>query len=75
MLPKDNTGKSFLAGDFRVNENFGLTAMHALWVREHNRICDEVKKNNSELNDEEIYQIARNYVIGLIQKITFYDFM
>lgn len=27
------------------------------------------------MNDQQTYQAARNYVIGLIQKITFEDFL
>lgn len=27
----------FLAGDIRVNEQTGLSAIHTIWVREHNR--------------------------------------
>ncbi len=32
----------FLAGDVRANEQIALTAMHTLFVREHNRLCDEI---------------------------------
>ena len=28
-----------------------------------------------EMTDEQIYEAARNYVVGLVQKITFDDFL
>lgn len=74
LLPKDGTG-SFVAGDGRVNENVALTAMHTLFVREHNRLCDEFAAAYPTLNDEELYQKARNYVAALIQVITYNEYL
>ena len=65
----------FVAGDVRANEQAGLTAMHTLWVREHNRVADRIAAENPELSDEEIYQQARAIVIGEIQAITFNEFL
>ncbi|MGH7127871.1 MAG: peroxidase family protein, partial [Planctomycetaceae bacterium] len=65
----------FLAGDVRVNENVALTSMHTLWVREHNRIADEIADGNPTLSDEEIYQQARSIVAGEIEAITFNEFL
>lgn len=45
--------------------------MHTIFMREHNRICDRVVTANSSLSDESVFQIARNYVIGLYQKIVY----
>jgi len=73
-LPKDQAG-GFIAGDVRVNENAALTIFHTIFVREHNRICEQVLNKNSSLNDEEVFQIARNYVIGLVQHITFDEYL
>ena len=39
----------FLAGDFRVNENVHLVAMHTLLVREHNRVADLIAQHTAEL--------------------------
>ena len=44
-------------------------------MREHNRMCDISKSINPKLNDEELYQLSRNWVIGLLQKISFEDFL
>lgn len=74
LLPKDQTG-GFVAGDFRVNENVALTVFQTLFMREHNRICDVVVAKNPTLTDEEIFQIARNYVIGLVQHITYDEYL
>lgn len=63
--------KVFVAGDVRANEQIGLTSLHILFVREHNRICDE-RLALGYRNDESNYQYARKVVGGLIQSI-FYN--
>lgn len=68
-------GDFFRAGDVRAIENAVLASYHIIFVREHNRICDVVLAANPTLNDETIFQIARNYVIGLLQKIVLKDFV
>jgi len=75
VMAGDNNGTTvtFVAGDVRAVEQPGLTALHVLFVREHNRICDELA--SSGMTDEEIYQLARKQVGGLIQKISLEDFL
>lgn len=65
----------FLAGDVRANETVALTAVHALFVREHNRLADRIKDLYPELNDEEIYQLARRIVGAEMQAITYNEFL
>ncbi len=65
----------FLAGDVRVNENAALSAMHTLWMREHNRLADEIARENRRLGDEEIYQRARSIVRAELQVITYNEFL
>ena len=70
---KDNIGnarKVLVAGDVRANEQPTLTVLHTLFVREHNRFCDKLKEWGYQ-DDEYMYQIARAYVIGLVQSITY----
>ncbi len=65
----------FLAGDVRANEQVGLTAMHVLFVREHNRLAQEIAANDPTLSGEEIYQEARRIVGALMQVITYNEFL
>jgi len=56
-------------GDIRVNEQPGLTSMHTLWVREHNRVVDELKTlhgyTETTIADRELlFQEARRIVIA-----------
>ena len=71
---RDLTGL-FVAGDPRVNEQIGLTAMHTLFVREHNRIASIIDKRDPILSGSEIYQLARKMVGAQIQAITFNEFL
>jgi hypothetical protein len=65
----------FLGGDVRANENIELTSLQTLFVREHNRIADQIAKANPRLSDEEVYQQARQTVIGEIESITVNEFL
>jgi len=57
--------KLFLpAGDGRVNEWPGLTSLHTIWVREHNRIERKLHEINRHWNGERLYQEARRIVIA-----------
>nr|XP_014344446.1 PREDICTED: peroxidasin-like protein isoform X2 [Latimeria chalumnae] len=61
----------FLAGDHRANEQLGLTAMHTLWYREHNRIATELLKLNPHWDGDTIYHEARKIVGAQMQHITY----
>lgn len=65
----------FLAGDIRANENVALTSLHTLFVREHNRLVDELKLTHPEYTAEELYQEAKMQVEAIIQVITYRDFL
>lgn len=74
LLPVGDDGM-FQAGDVRANVQTGLTSMHTLWMREHNRIASELSEQNPSLNDEQLYQAARKQVIAEIQAITFNEYV
>jgi len=65
----------FVAGDVRANENIELTALHTLFLREHNRLADEIAADHPSWDDEAIFQQARRMVIGEIQAITYNEFL
>lgn len=72
----------FAGGDVRCNEQVGLIAFHVLFLREHNRLADEIAARDfpgADLSDpavdEEIYQRARAVVGALLQKITYYEWL
>jgi len=72
LVPDDQL---FLAGDVRANENVELSAVHALWVREHNLIAQTIAKLFPTLDDETIYQWARQIVWAELQVITYREFL
>lgn len=67
--------KMYVAGDVRANENPLLIAYHTLFVREHNRLCDEEKEKHPGWNDERLYQQARKKLIAYYQKIIYNDWL
>ena len=74
LLPVDSEG-FFLAGDVRANEQSGLICMHTIFVREHNRIARRYASLNPDLSDEQIFVRARKRVAGIMQAITYNEFL
>ncbi|MCB1063840.1 MAG: hypothetical protein KDN20_13070 [Verrucomicrobiae bacterium] len=73
--PTEHDPSFFLAGDFRANEQVGLTAMHTLFVREHNYWADVLGSSNPGLSGDQIYEAARVIVVAEIQAITYNEFL
>ena len=65
----------YLTGDERANENPGLLCMQALFLREHNRLVDELRAQNSSWDSETVFQQARRWVIAKMQAIVFHDYL
>ncbi len=74
LLPENEKGQ-FVAGDIRVNEHAGLSAMHTLWMREHNRIADKLSNSRPHWSDEKVFQEARKQVVAQMQAITYNEFV
>lgn len=67
--------KYFYTGDKDVNNNPLLLSIHTLFLREHNRICKEIKSSHPDYSDNTIYQLARKKVIALIQSIVYREWL
>ena len=52
-----------------------LMAMHAIWVREHNRIANYLHVLNPYWNDEKLFQEARKIVAAMMQHITYNEWL
>ena len=64
-----------LAGDGRVAEQPGLTSLHTLFLREHNRIAEALQNLNPTVKAEEVYQKARKIVGAEWQHIVYNEYL
>lgn len=68
------TREVFVMGDMRASSQAGLLSLQILFLREHNRICDELIAAGMT-DDEDMYQRARKKVGAIIQCITYNEFL
>uniref|UniRef100_A0A0K0F465 peroxidase n=1 Tax=Strongyloides venezuelensis TaxID=75913 RepID=A0A0K0F465_STRVS len=70
-----NCNVIFIAGDSRVNLFIGLSSIHILFTREHNRIAGIFKRINPQWSDERVFQEARKLVGAQIQAIVYREYL
>ena len=64
-----------IIGDNRNTEAPNLGLNHLLFVREHNRIAEELHLINPHWNSETVFQETRRIVIAMMQHITYNHFL
>ncbi|KAE8669576.1 Alpha-dioxygenase 1 [Hibiscus syriacus] len=67
LLQHDDDGIP-ISGDIR-NSWAGVSALQALFIEEHNAVCEVLKKEHPNLNDEELYRHKRLVTSAVIAKI------
>ncbi|KAG9351117.1 hypothetical protein JZ751_025007 [Albula glossodonta] len=53
----------------------GLMMYATIWLREHNRVCDVLKQEHPEWDDERLFQTTRLILIGETIKIVIEDYV
>jgi len=48
----------FLSGDTRTNEQYMLTSLHTIFMREHNHLARRLAVINPAWEDEKLYQVS-----------------
>ncbi|XP_042975347.1 alpha-dioxygenase 1-like isoform X1 [Carya illinoinensis] len=67
LLLHDQDGTP-VSGDVR-NGWAGLSTLQALFIKEHNAVCDALKKEYRHMDDEELYHRARLVTSAVIAKV------
>ncbi|XP_063423771.1 prostaglandin G/H synthase 2-like [Mytilus trossulus] len=74
IMPVSEDSKYALGHSFFGNLP-GLFMYASIWMREHNRVCDVMKKEHPEWDDERLYQTGKLILLGETIKIVIEDYV
>ncbi|KAI9145276.1 heme peroxidase [Paraphysoderma sedebokerense] len=73
-FPEQINGSAIVA-DTRIFKNPGVQTVHLLLLREHNRRARLLRAQYPSWTDEELFQTARKWVVGIWQKFVFNQYV
>ena len=65
----------FAMGVERANVQMGYVMLNVLFLREHNRLCDELAQAYPDWDDERLFQTARNTVMVVAMKVVVEEYV
>uniref|UniRef100_A0A1I7U2D7 Peroxidase n=1 Tax=Caenorhabditis tropicalis TaxID=1561998 RepID=A0A1I7U2D7_9PELO len=65
----------FTCGDFRNSLHPALIPVHTIFIKEHNRLADEVRAARPRMSDEQIFQLVRKIMIAKWQHIVYNEYI
>ncbi|KAJ1351421.1 hypothetical protein KIN20_007419, partial [Parelaphostrongylus tenuis] len=68
-------GRCSLSGSDVVNILPGITALHTVFIKQHNRIARLLKEQNRHWLDARLFEEARRIVVAQLQHITYNEFL
>ena len=65
----------YATGLERGNSTIGYTSVSTIFLREHNRLCDELKKAHGNWDDDRLFETARIINIACLLKVVIEDYI
>lgn len=72
---KAPSGFCFIAGDGRASEQPGLTAIHTIFMREHNRLVEGLRGVNPHWDADILFEQARRIITAEFSQIIYNEFL
>ncbi|CAH1764119.1 12503_t:CDS:10 [Entrophospora sp. SA101] len=73
---KDPTTGNYVLGPVGARSNNIFTmAVQTIWLREHNRLCDDLYEKNNTWTDDQYFEEARKWNIAIYQKVVMEEYL
>ncbi|CAG8542427.1 14892_t:CDS:10, partial [Acaulospora morrowiae] len=73
--PKDDNGAYVWGAVSKRSPSIFTLAIQTIWIREHNRLCEQLHTQHPEWSDEDLFQEAKRWNIAFYQKVVTEEYL